>query len=253
VVYDNFSTAYFGTLKTTDYGTNSDIVDGRLSADGDKSYVFMLKGREPIIKGTGNQHIILEEAEASFRTLFYLPLYKNVTPRIKFECYLENPRRYIGKIEVEKKAVAWGLTIKGLKKMITEQYINNCVAILNQKAISYDVVHKITPVQTHTATAYAEENSPKLQAILIDYHSEFRRKIPIRQKGQIYTDTILISPTTLKGYPKYEVFTVDKNKKEIAFKSIGNNDNTLYAGTFKLEKWEEEETSYRSFFAEKIK
>ncbi|MFP9113688.1 hypothetical protein ACLI1A_07080 [Flavobacterium sp. RHBU_3] len=247
VFYDNLSPVSKGEVTTTDWGSNTDIVDGRLSGAKNYTCVFILNGNDTVINENGKHRIIIKETERSFGILSYLPIYKNIKPTIKFDCYLENPNRYIGKVEIQKSVVAVGATREWLKEIIIKQYMNDCMVILHSKLMPYDIVHDTYNKHPDYASAYCGTGSPKLTACLSD--GDFYRKIPVREKDKVYTDTILMTPDSLKEHAKYEVFTVNKNGKEIRFKSIGNDGNVLYSEVFNLKKWQESATMYQSFAA----
>lgn len=248
LLYDNFSPFSKGKLTETDWGTNTDITDGRLSRNSNYQCVFIINGKDSIISGNSKQRIILKETDACLGIMSYIPFYKSIKPTIKFDCYLENPNQYIGKIEIEKVVTAVGITRNHLKKMIVNNYIKDCIAILNSKCLPYDLVHSIyTNKRLTYASVYCGSGTPKIRAILRDNYTGFTREIPIRDKEQVYTDTIFMMPDTINKHAKYEVFTVDKNRKQLEFKSIGPDGNTLYSGAFVIKEWPEDKTSYQSF------
>lgn len=240
-LYDNFSPIYFSNMTVTDYGSNSDIIDGRLSRLNDAKYVFTDEGHTLHTEGMGNQKVMLRQVAASYGIGSYIPIYKSVTPSITFDCYLQNPKRYIGKIEIAKKITATGITRVGLKRYIQKEFIAECVQVLTNKSIPYDKLNGMN-------TSKTGEYSPRILAIASGDRTSL--KIPIRQRDAIYTDTVYLTNSRTDSLPNYDVISVDKLKKRLIVKSIAKNGSTLYSENFSIEKMPtEDEGSYQSFFA----
>lgn len=251
LIYDNFWVSSYTnyTTKSYDLGTNSDITNGALSQLRDKSYEFILKDGSKITYGKGTQKVkLIQKDKMIFGLTSYIPFSKTTTPLIRFDCYIDQTGKYIGKIEIERNYEMSGLFNRNrMKSHILRDYINRTVQILNSKAIFYNETEPITVLTTSGMSVSSPDHKSTTQAKimvgLLDIESDFVRNIPVRQNDLVYEDTIYFkSGDSRLGDLYYEIYKVDKPQRLLSYKGYNIGNKLLYTKRFELEEVDEHES-----------
>lgn len=253
LLFDNLIALNHFSLKTVSfqYGTNCDITNGAISNLKDKSYVFVLPDNDTIINSNGNDKVLLKaRGKINYGFASFIPFYKPIEPTLTFDCYIENSNKYIGKIEINKKITMTGLfTRKNMKSYVISDYLNEATKILNNKSIAYSEFMIEQPFQDpgHAESPNDIARSKIMVCLSAPFYG-FKRNIPIRQKEEVYADTIFFTNAKTKmDYPFYETYAVDKPQKKLTYSSIDINKKVLFSKTFDLEKVQEDKSVFHYY------
>lgn len=268
IIYDNLPSLPIQYYQTTSrqYGSNSDITNGALSRLGNRTYIIQLDDGEELVSGSGGDSVILKQSgNFHFGLMSLLPFYKTISPKLVFDCYIARSNKYIGKIEMEEKITMVGLFNRGtMKKVIQNKYVNEVVNVLNYKAISYEQASGIDPVisqykQTNNKSVSInsglDPKNPRMQVTIMDRELSFSRRLPIRQRDLVYSDTIFFKRNDSDSlYPLYEVYEVSKPNRLLTYRSYNSSNKLIYSKKFKLETVDENEGNfyYHSYSAYNI-
>jgi hypothetical protein len=253
IIYDNLPSLPIQYYQTTNrqYGSSSDITNGALSQLNNRTYVIQFEDGEQLVSGTGRDSVILKQSgNFHFGLMSLLPFYKTISPKLVFDCYIARGNKYIGKIEIEEKITMAGLFNRStMKKVIQNKYVNETVNVLNYKAISYEEASGINPVisqykqagnKSVSLSSGLDPKNPRIQVTIMDRELSFSRRLPIRQRDLVYSDTIFFKRNDADSlYPLYEVCEVSKPNRLLTYRSYNASNKLIYSKKFKLEKVDE--------------
>ena len=256
LLFDNFSTLKNYNFNTVsyNYGTNCDITNGALYKFHNKSYIIIFSNNDTLRYSKKNAEIVLKQrGEIDYGIFSFIPFYKSIQPKMTFDCFKANTSKYIGKIEIEKKICMKGfLNRNNMKTFILNDYLDETKKILEYKSIAYNNSINSSSFQNLENTSQFKNNNynGKLMASLWAPKEGINRDIPIREKEEVYTDTIFFeNKTQILNTPLYEIYKVDKPQKKIIYLSYNSKSQLIFSKTFKLKKVVEEENKFISFIA----